>query len=64
MMFLKILKTNSAAFQLHVIVHWYGDNMYSAVKRVEQLGETQLDARRASRSNEMQKLYNMALSDL
>ena len=46
------------------IVYWYGDNMYSAVKRVEKLGETRMDAHRASRSKEMVKLYNMALSDL
>ena len=46
------------------IVLWYSDNMYSAVTRVERLGETQLDAQRASRSHDMQKFYNMALSDL
>ena len=58
------LKHKFSCISTSVIVNWYGDNMYSAVKRVEQLGETQLDARKASRSNEMQKLYNMALSDL
>ena len=46
------------------LIHWYGDNMYSAIKRVERLGETQVDAQRSSRSSDMQKLYNMALSDL
>ena len=46
------------------IVLWYSDRMYSAVTRVERLGETQLDAKRASRSHDMQKFYNMALSDL
>ena len=38
--------------------------MYSLVTNVERLGETQVDAKRASRSGEMQKLYNMALADL
>ena len=46
------------------IVQWYGDNLYSLVGQVEMLGETQMDAKRASRSAEMQKLYNMALADL
>ena len=46
------------------IVQWYGDNLYSLVGQVEMLGETQMDAKRASRSGEMQKLYNMALADL
>ena len=46
------------------IVYWYGDEMYSIVSKVERLGETQVDAKRASRSGEMQKLYSMALADL
>ena len=37
--------------------------MYSLVTKVEGLGE-QVDAKRASRSGEMQKLYNMTLADL
>ena len=46
------------------IIKWYGDGMYSLLRKVEKLGETQIDAKRASRSSEMQKLYNTALTDL
>ena len=46
------------------IIWWYGDAKFSLVTRVEKLGITQTDAKRASRSGAMQKLYNQALSDL
>ena len=46
------------------IIWWYGDEKFSLVTRVEKLGITQADSKRASRSGAMQKLYNQALSDL
>ena len=46
------------------IIWWYGDAKFSPITRVEKLGITQTDAKRASRSGAMQKLYNQALSDL
>ena len=55
-------QTSSSKF----IVYWYGNKMYSLVTKVERLGEklveTLVDAKRESRSDEMQKLYNMALA--
>lgn len=46
------------------IAWWYGDGLYSLVTKVEKLGETQIDGKRAARSSAMQKLYNEALADL
>ena len=46
------------------IAWWYGDELYSLVTKVEKLGMTQLDGKRAARSSDMQKLYNAALADL
>ena len=46
------------------IMWWYGDEKFSLVSRVEKLGITQTDSKRASRSGAMQKLYNQALSDM
>ena len=46
------------------IIFWYGEENYSLVTKVERLGITQIDAKRASRSSAIQKLYNRALNDL
>ena len=46
------------------IAWWYGDGLYSLVSKIEKLGTTQIDGKRAARSSEMQKLYNSALADL
>ena len=46
------------------IIYWYGDQLYSLVSKVEKLGITQVDAKRASKSAAMQKLYNQAQADL
>ena len=46
------------------IAWWYSDGLYSLVSKVEKLGITQLDGKRAAWSSDMQKLYNVALADL
>ena len=46
------------------IAWWHGDGLYSLVSKVEKLGITQLDGKRAARSSDMQKLYNATLADL
>ena len=46
------------------IIYWYGEGKYGLVRRVEKLGITQVDAKRAARSKTIQKLYNQAIVDL
>ena len=52
--------------QQKLILKWYSGNNYSLVKEsnVECLAENKVDAQRASRSSNLQILYNTALADL
>ena len=46
-----------------LIVKWFGEKNYSLVKKARLLGENGIDAQRGS-SNEMQRLYGIALEEL
>lgn len=49
-----------------LVVKWYGSEQYSKLKsvNVDHLAENKVDAARASRSHQMQLLYQQALADL
>ena len=49
-----------------VIVKWYGKNTYALLKttQIDRLAQNKVDGCRASRSDQMQQLYNSALADL
>ena len=46
------------------IVKWYGEDQYNLVSKIEILAENRIDAQRASRSADMQQVYNLALEDV
>lgn len=49
-----------------VIVKWYGKHSYSLlnISKIDRLAQNKIDGCRASKSEQMQKLYNEALADL
>lgn len=49
-----------------IVVKWYGEERYSKVRtaNVDTLAENKVDAARASKSDKMHLLYQLALSDL
>ena len=46
------------------IVKWYGEDRYSLVRKVDNLAENRLDAKRAGQSKDILQAYNLALEDL
>ena len=49
-----------------ILVKWYGKDTYSLLNpsQVDRLAQNKVDGSRASKSDQMQQLYNAALADL